>query len=163
MSTRPGHPLRQPAPLRVRVDYVNPWAECWGEGGGAGDAPIQMQPEPAAMGRVRMEAVLAEAEPCDEAGDAGGDGVLVRVLPIINNKGLHARASAKFVQTVERFKSDVTVSRCGETVGGLSIMGLMMLAAARGTSVTVTAKGPDADACMAAIIALLADKFGEEA
>ena len=85
------------------------------------------------------------------------------MLPVINNKGLHARASAKFVQTVERFQADVTVSRCGETVGGLSIMGLMMLAAARGTTITVAASGPEAEACIDAIEALLADKFGEEA
>ena len=55
------------------------------------------------------------------------DGALGRELPILNKKGLHARASAKFVQTVERYGSDVTVTRCGETVGGRSIMGLLTL------------------------------------
>ncbi|MFC0284501.1 HPr family phosphocarrier protein [Camelimonas abortus] len=90
------------------------------------------------------------------------DGVLSRELPIINRKGLHARASAKFVQTVERFDADVTVSRCGETVGGRSIMGLLTLAAARGTTVTVTACGPDAAAALDAIEELLASRFGEE-
>ena len=107
-----------------------------------------------------------EAEPCGEAATALAptrEGAVVRELPVINNKGLHARASAKFVQTVERFNADVKVSRCGETVGGLSIMGLMMLAAARGTTVAVEASGPEALACMDAIEALLADKFGEEA
>ncbi len=78
-------------------------------------------------------------------------------------QGLHARASAKFVQTSERFNAEVKVSRCGETVGGLSIMGLMMLAAARGTTITVEVRGQEAAACMAAIEALVADKFGEEA
>ena len=88
---------------------------------------------------------------------------LVREFEIVNQRGLHARASAKFVQTVERFNADVKVSRCGETVGGLSIMGLMMLAAARGTTVSVEVSGPEALACMDAIETLLADKFGEEA
>lgn len=88
--------------------------------------------------------------------------VVERVLPVINNKGLHARASAKFVQTVEAFDAVVTVSRGGETVGGLSIMGLMMLAAARGTEIAVEARGREAVQAMAAIEALLASKFGEE-
>ncbi|WP_262030064.1 HPr family phosphocarrier protein [Microvirga sp. Mcv34] len=90
------------------------------------------------------------------------DGAEVRELPIINRRGLHARASAKFVQTVERFNSDVTVTRCGETVGGRSIMGLLTLAAAQGTSITVTAKGEDAQACLQAIDDLLANRFGED-
>ncbi|MET0906612.1 MAG: HPr family phosphocarrier protein [Bradyrhizobiaceae bacterium] len=85
-----------------------------------------------------------------------------RELPIINKRGLHARASAKFVQLVEKFKSDVTVTRNGETVGGTSIMGLMMLAAGIGTSIVVTAKGPDAEEALDAITQLLSDKFGEE-
>jgi phosphocarrier protein HPr len=87
---------------------------------------------------------------------------LSRELPITNKRGLHARASAKFVQTVERFNADITVTRNGETVGGTSIMGLMMLAAGIGTSITVTAKGPEAEAAMEAISALVLDKFGEE-
>ena len=90
------------------------------------------------------------------------DGALGRVLPIVNRKGLHARASAKFVQTVERFGAAVTVTRCGETVGGRSIMGLLTLAAAQGTTVTVTAAGPDAEACLDAIEGLLAARFGED-
>ncbi|GEO14709.1 HPr family phosphocarrier protein [Microvirga aerophila] len=90
------------------------------------------------------------------------DGAQAREIPIINRRGLHARASAKFVQTVERFDSDVTVTRCGETVGGRSIMGLLTLAAAQGTSITVTAKGPDAEACLQAIGDLLANRFGED-
>lgn len=90
------------------------------------------------------------------------DGAQVREIRIINRRGLHARASAKFVQTVERFDSDVTVTRCGETVGGRSIMGLLTLAAAQGTSITVTAKGPDAGDCLQAIDDLLANRFGED-
>lgn len=90
------------------------------------------------------------------------DGALVRELPIINRRGLHARASAKFVQMVERYQSDVTVTRCGETVGGRSIMGLLTLAAAQGTSITVTAKGEDAVACLQALGDLLANRFGED-
>jgi len=106
----------------------------------------------------------SESEPCEEpaAPVPSVEGALVRVLPITNNKGLHARASAKFVQTAEGFDAVVKVSRCGETVGGQSIMGLMMLAAARGTSITVETSGRDARACMEAIEALLASKFGEE-
>ena len=69
---------------------------------------------------------------------------LSRELPITNKRGLHARASAKFVQMVEKFSADITVTRNGETVGGTSIMGLMMLAAGIGTSIVVTAKGPQA-------------------
>jgi phosphocarrier protein len=90
------------------------------------------------------------------------DGAIARELPIINRKGLHARASAKFVQTVERFGSTVTVTRCGETVGGRSIMGLLTLAAAQGTTILVTAKGEDAEACLQAIGDLLATRFGED-
>jgi len=89
-------------------------------------------------------------------------GAVVRVLEIVNQKGLHARASAKFVQTVEKFEADIRVTRCGETVGGDSIMGLMMLAAGPGTSITVEARGPDAVAAMAALEALVASRFGEE-
>lgn len=89
------------------------------------------------------------------------EGALFRELPITNKKGLHARASAKFVQTAEKFDCDMTVTRCGETVGGTSIMGLLTLAAAQGTTITVTAKGGDAEQALDAIQALLADKFGE--
>jgi phosphocarrier protein len=85
-----------------------------------------------------------------------------RELAIVNKRGLHARASAKFVQTVERFDADVRVSRAGETVGGTSIMGLMMLAAAPGTTIHVEAKGRDALAAVEAIAMLVADRFGEE-
>jgi len=90
------------------------------------------------------------------------DGAIVRQLAICNRKGLHARASAKFVQTVEKFDADVRVMRCGETVGGTSIMGLMMLAASPGTSITVEAIGKDAAEVLDALTALINSRFGED-
>ena len=89
-------------------------------------------------------------------------GAVVRVIRIVNEKGLHARASAKFVQLVEKYDADVRVTRCGESVGGTSIMGLMSLAAARGTDITVDAIGEDAETVVAAIDALVSGRFGEE-
>ncbi|MFY8099590.1 MAG: HPr family phosphocarrier protein [Allorhizobium sp.] len=83
-------------------------------------------------------------------------------LLIINKRGLHARASAKFVQTVSGFDAVVSVSKDGTTVGGTSIMGLMMLAASPGCSISVTASGNQAQAVMDALAALVADRFGEE-
>ena len=82
-------------------------------------------------------------------------GVIVRELPIINKRGLHARASAKFVQTAEKFDAELTVTRNGESVGGTSIMGLMMLSAGIGTTITVAASGREAEAAMNAITELL--------
>jgi phosphocarrier protein len=90
------------------------------------------------------------------------NGAIVRELPITNKRGLHARASAKFVQTAEKFDAEMTVTRNGETVGGTSIMGLMMLAAGIGTSITVSAKGREAQAAIDAITELVTSKFGEE-
>ena len=101
-------------------------------------------------------------EDCPPDDVTAPDGGLVRVLKICNKKGLHARASAKFVQTVEKFDADVKVSRCGETVGGTSIMGLMMLSAAPGTSITVQASGTEAEQVMQALEALVSGRFGEE-
>ena len=89
-------------------------------------------------------------------------GALSAELPIVNRRGLHARASAKFVQTVERYAAEVTVTRSGETVGGRSIMGLLTLGAAQGTTITVASAGADAQACLDAIAALLANRFGED-
>jgi phosphocarrier protein len=86
---------------------------------------------------------------------------VVRSFVICNKKGLHARASAKFVQTVEKFDADVRVTRGHETVGGTSIMGLMMLAAAPGTSITVSATGREAAAAVAALETLITSRFGE--
>jgi phosphocarrier protein HPr len=88
-------------------------------------------------------------------------GSVVRVLEICNKKGLHARASAKFVQLVERFDAEVRVTRGNETVGGTSIMGLMMLAAGPGTSITVEATGPEAAQVVAALADLVACRFTE--
>lgn len=90
------------------------------------------------------------------------NGAFSRELPIINKRGLHARASAKFVQTVVKYDADVRVSRAGETVGGTSIMGLMMLAAGPGTTIQVEASGAEAEAAVQALAALVADKFGED-
>jgi phosphocarrier protein len=89
-------------------------------------------------------------------------GALARDLAILNKKGLHARASAKFVQTVDRFDADVTVTRCGETVGGRSIMGLLTLGAAQGTTITVVAQGAEAEACLDALSQLVGSRFGED-
>jgi phosphocarrier protein HPr len=83
-------------------------------------------------------------------------------LDIINEKGLHARASAKFVETVERFDARATVRRDGMEVSGDSIMGLLMLAAGRGSSIDVTVEGAEAEALAAALRALVGDRFGEE-
>lgn len=90
------------------------------------------------------------------------EGALSRIMPIINKKGLHARATAKFVQCVDQFASEITVSRCGETVNGTSIMGILTLGAGIGTSITVVAHGPDAQAALDAIGALVANRFGED-
>lgn len=85
-----------------------------------------------------------------------------RLIKIINKKGLHARASAKFVKCVEGFDAEIKVSKDGHVVGGTSIMGLMMLAAAPGCAIHVSANGPDSEAVLEAIQALVDDRFGEE-
>jgi phosphocarrier protein HPr len=90
------------------------------------------------------------------------EGALSRELPVINKRGLHARASAKFVQMVEKFDARIQVTRCGETVNGDSIMGLLMLAASPGTTIRVSASGVQAKEALDAIETLLATKFGEE-
>ena len=84
-----------------------------------------------------------------------------RVLRIINEKGLHARASARFVEVVERHDAAVEVEKDGMSVSGDSIMGLLMLAASRGTEIRVRATGTQAEAALAALAALVADRFGE--
>ena len=93
---------------------------------------------------------------------ANAPGAVTRVMKIVNEKGLHARASAKFVQTVEKFDAAVCVSRDGDSAGGDSIMGLMMLAAGIGTSITVTATGPEAQQVITALDALVSTRFGED-
>ncbi len=82
-------------------------------------------------------------------------------LRIVNVKGLHARASAKLVETVERFDAEATIVRDGESASGDSIMGLLMLAASKGSVIEVETTGPDADVLLQAIADLVADCFGE--
>jgi phosphocarrier protein HPr len=98
----------------------------------------------------------------DPSGPAPRDGAVVRVLEICNKKGLHARASAKFVQTVEQFDADVWVTRGSERVGGTSIMGLMMLAAGPGTSITIEAIGKEAVDVVEALAKLISSRFAED-
>lgn len=86
---------------------------------------------------------------------------VVRKLDIRNEKGLHARASAKFVDTVERFNATALVEKDGMETTGDSIMGLLMLAASRGTSIDVTTSGPEAEALADALEHLVNDLFGE--
>jgi phosphocarrier protein HPr len=82
-------------------------------------------------------------------------------LKIINEKGLHARASAKFVEVVEQFDADAEVTKDGLNASGDSIMGLLMLAASKGTTIEVRTTGPEADALAQALKELVGDKFGE--
>ena len=87
---------------------------------------------------------------------------IVREFLIVNQRGLHARASAKFVQMVSGFDAEIAVEKDGMRVGGTSIMGLMMLAASPGCSVRVVAKGPEAAAALDALAELISNRFGEE-
>ena len=96
----------------------------------------------------------------NQAGPGVPAGAMSRELLIVNKRGLHARASARFVQTAEAFDAELTISRDGMTVGGQSIMGLMMLAASKGTTIEVAATGNDADAALDAIENLVANRFG---
>ena len=82
-------------------------------------------------------------------------------VEIVNKLGLHARASAKLTQTATAFQGEVWLERAGRRVNAKSIMGVMMLAAAKGATVTVETSGSDEDAALAAVLALIADKFGE--
>jgi phosphocarrier protein HPr len=109
-----------------------------------------------------MTAPAPRNSECVPEEPAHRDGAVVRKLAICNRKGLHARASAKFVQTVERFDADVRVMRGGEIVGGTSIMGLMMLAASPGTSITIEATGNEAAEVIAALTSLIDSRFGED-
>lgn len=89
-------------------------------------------------------------------------GQKVRTFCIVNKRGLHARASAKFVQLAESFDAEILVSKDGVSVGGTSIMGLMMLAASPGCNISVSASGPDAEKALDALDTLIAGRFGEE-
>ena len=84
------------------------------------------------------------------------------VFTIINDKGLHARASARFVEVVERFESEVTVEKDGLEASGSSIMGLLMLAASKGTTIKVTTSGADSEELTLALDSLIKSKFGED-
>jgi phosphocarrier protein HPr len=107
-----------------------------------------------------MSVVAASDARVPDAQPPANDAI-IRTFVIRNKKGLHARASAKFVQTVEKFDADVRVTRGHETVGGTSIMGLMMLAAAPGTSITVEATGAEAMTVIEALARLIDSRFGE--
>ena len=87
---------------------------------------------------------------------------LSRQLTIVNRRGLHARASARFVKCAEAYDAEIRVTKDGQTVGGTSIMGLMTLAAAPGCKVELAAEGPDAAAALEALTTLVEGGFGEE-
>ena len=84
-----------------------------------------------------------------------------KTLTIDNKLGLHARAAAKFVQTASRYASEIKLAKANTEVNGKSIMGVMMLAAAKGTEVVISASGPDEDQAVTALTELINDKFGE--
>ena len=94
-----------------------------------------------------------------DAGGATGD---KRTLRILNKRGLHARAAAKFVRMAGQYDAAVRVSHGGQSVSGLSIMGLMMLAAGIGSDIEIQVSGPQAAEAMAALDELVSQKFGEE-
>jgi phosphocarrier protein len=87
---------------------------------------------------------------------------LRRTVGIVNERGLHARASAKFVKLASTFDAEIQVSRDGSTVDARSIMGLMMLAAGPGCCIDITAEGPQAEAALVALVALVAARFDED-
>ncbi len=107
-----------------------------------------------------IEDLDEEGQPCPPPPDFAGAELCD--MKIGNRKGLHARATAKFVQCVDRFEAKISVTRCGETVGGDSIMGILTLGAGLGSIITVAARGPQAKEALAALAALVASRFGEE-
>ena len=111
---------------------------------------------------LRNEPARSDDDPPSGPQPAAREGAVTRVLDICNKNGLHARASAKFVHTVEQFDAEVWVTRGAERVGGASIMGLMMLAAGPGCTITVEATGKEADAVVEALATLVASRFTEE-
>src|SRR5262245_55256149 len=131
-----------------------------GGGGGPGFRPqIHHHRQPRSLRQMSERAQVTDPA---SGGQSQQQAPVVRVLEICNKKGLHARASAKFVQTVERFKADGKVKRGNEEVGGTSIMGLMMLAAGPGTTITVEATGTQASEVVEALAALVSGRFTEE-
>jgi phosphocarrier protein HPr len=107
-----------------------------------------------------IEDLDEEGSPCPPPPDLSG--AEFKDLKIVNRKGLHARATAKFVQCVDRFEAEISVTRCGETVGGDSIMGILTLGAGLGSTITVAARGPQAKQALEALSVLVADRFGED-
>ncbi len=105
---------------------------------------------------------IEPCDSCDEPGKPEATGEFVRQLLIVNKKGLHARATAKFVQCVETFNAEIRVSRCGDIVGGTSIMGILTLGAGIGSTIFVAADGPEAEQAVNAIAELVANRFGED-
>lgn len=104
-----------------------------------------------------------ETDPATEAAaPAPSDEPHSSLLTMVNKRGLHARAAAKFVQTAECFDADVEVRKDGQSVGGHSIMGLLMLAVPLGGSILVVTRGREAGPALAALAALVADGFGED-
>ena len=83
-------------------------------------------------------------------------------MQILNELGMHARAATKFVQTANKFQSTITVEKDGQEVNGKSIMGVLMLVAAKGSFITVKCAGEDAEQALAALATLVKDKFGED-
>ena len=99
----------------------------------------------------------------DALADSDGSGdALRRRVTVVNERGLHARAAAKFVKIAESFKAEISVTRGETTVSGRSIMGLMMLAAAPGVEIEIAATGAEARTALAALVQLVSDRFGEE-
>ncbi len=111
------------------------------------------------MDKQQQDEPAADEDDCPP-GEAP-EGSVFRNLTICNKKGLHARATAKFVQTAARFQSAISVTRCGETVGGTSIMAILTLGAGIGSTIMVSAIGDDAEAAVQALADLVEDKFGE--
>ena len=107
---------------------------------------------------------MMDQDDCNDCADAAVsiEGAISRVFEIVNRKGLHARATAKFVQCAESFEAEIFVSRCGETVGGSSIMGILTLGAGIGSTITVSARGAQAQQALEGIGALIANRFGED-
>jgi len=88
--------------------------------------------------------------------------VICETITVLNKLGMHARASAKFVQLSSEFKSDIQLTRNGQTVNGKSIMGIMMLAASKGSEIKVCAEGEDEDRAVQSLVDLVNDRFGED-
>ena len=107
---------------------------------------------------------MMDQDDCNDCTDTAVsiEGAISRTFEIVNRKGLHARATAKFVQCAERFDAEIFVSRCGETVGGSSIMGILTLGAGIGSTITVSARGAQAQEALQGIGALIANRFGED-